>query len=150
MNVKQALAAAIAVVALAACGGAGTTTTGGAGQPTAAGAAPPTATAAQPTAAAKPTIAAAAPAAASTSAAAGSAPVAEAARKVNANTASLAELQGALEANGVANAARWAREVDEYRPYPTADASFAKLRQELAKYRPDQATVDKIVASLSL
>jgi competence protein ComEA len=69
---------------------------------------------------------------------------------VNANTATIAEPQSTLEANGVSNAARWAREVDEYRPYPTGDPGFGKLRQELAKYRPDQATLEKIVASLSL
>ncbi|MFN8633319.1 MAG: hypothetical protein U0893_05640 [Chloroflexota bacterium] len=62
----------------------------------------------------------------------------------------MAEIQAALEANGVPNAARWAREVDEYRPYPTDDPGFAKLRRELAKYNPAPDVVEKIVASLSL
>ena len=71
-------------------------------------------------------------------------------QKVNANTASVAELQRAFEAAGISNAARWAREVEEYRPYPTNDPSFAKLRQELAKYNPGPGVVDQIVATLSL
>ena len=70
--------------------------------------------------------------------------------KVAANTASQAEIQKALEANGVANAANWAREVVEYRPYPTNDPTFAKLRQNLVKYNPGPGVVDQIVASLSL
>ena len=70
--------------------------------------------------------------------------------KVNANTASVAELQRAFEAAGISNAARWAREVEEYRPYPTNDPSFGKLRQELAKYNPGPGVVDQIVATLSL
>lgn len=86
------------------------------------------------------------------SAAPSSSPVAApaAARKVNANTATQGEIEQALQANGVPNAARWAREVVEYRPYPTDDPSFGKLRQELAKYNPSPDVVDKIVASLSL
>jgi hypothetical protein len=72
------------------------------------------------------------------------------AQKVNANTASQAEIQQALEAAGVPNAARWAREVEEYRPYPTNDPSFAKLRQELAKYNPAPGVVDQIVATVTL
>ena len=72
------------------------------------------------------------------------------AQKVNANTASIDQIQQALDANGVPNAARWAREVDEYRPYPTNDPSMAKLRQELAKYNPAPDVVGKIVASLTL
>jgi hypothetical protein len=71
-------------------------------------------------------------------------------QKVNANTASVAELQQAFEAAGISNAARWAREVDEYRPYPTDDPSFAKLRGELAKYNPGQDVVERIVATLSV
>jgi len=69
---------------------------------------------------------------------------------VNANTASIAEMQLAFEAAGITNAARWAREVDEYRPYPTNDPSFAKLRGELAKYRPSAKVLEKIIATLSL
>jgi hypothetical protein len=70
--------------------------------------------------------------------------------KVNANTASIPELQAAFEAAGISNAGRWAREVDEYRPYPTNDPSFAKLRGELAKYNPGTETLGKILAALSL
>jgi hypothetical protein len=90
-------------------------------------------------------VAAASPAAGSSSA---SAPAAV--QKVNANTASVTELQRAFEAAGISNAARWAREVEEYRPYPTDDPSFAKLRRELAKYNPAPGVVDQIVSTLSL
>ena len=62
----------------------------------------------------------------------------------------LDELQQAFQAAGIPAAARWAREVDEYRPYPTDDPSFAKLRAELAKYNPGQDVVDQIVATLTL
>jgi competence protein ComEA len=75
---------------------------------------------------------------------------AAATRKVDANTASVAELQAAFEANGITQAARWAREVEEYRPYPTNDQTFGKLRQNLAKYNPAPDVLEKIVASLSL
>jgi hypothetical protein len=101
--------------------------------------------------AAKPTPAAAqaSPAAAQSSpVAASGSPVAV--RKVNANTASVPEIQQALESAGVPNAARWAREVEEYRPYPTDDLSFAKLRQNLAKYNPAPDVVEKIISALSL
>ena len=70
--------------------------------------------------------------------------------RVNANSATIAQLQAAFEAAGISNAARWAREVDEYRPYPTNDPSFAKLRGELAKYNPGAETLEKILATLSL
>ena len=71
-------------------------------------------------------------------------------QKVNANTASQAEVAQALTANGVPNASRWAVEVVEYRPYPTDDPSLAKLRQELAKYNPAPGVTDEIVASLTV
>ena len=50
-------------------------------------------------------------------------------RKVNANTATEAEVAAALQAAAVSNAARWAKEVVEYRPNPllTATAPFARL-----------------------
>jgi len=70
--------------------------------------------------------------------------------KANANTASVDEITAALSAAGVSNAGRWAREVEEYRPYPTSDATFAKLRQNLAKYNPGDDVVEKIVGALSL
>jgi hypothetical protein len=62
----------------------------------------------------------------------------------------MAEIQQALEAAGVPNAARWAREVDEYKPYPTDDPSFGKLRQNLAKYNPPSGVVDQIISALTL
>jgi hypothetical protein len=70
--------------------------------------------------------------------------------KVNANTASESEVAQALNVAGVSNGARWAREVVEYRPYPTDDLNLTKLRQELAKYNPGPGVVDQIVATLSL
>jgi hypothetical protein len=82
-----------------------------------------------------------APAAATASLAAG---------KVAANTASQSELQQAFTAAGISNPDRWAREMTEYRPYPTDDPSFAKLRGELAKYSPAPGVVDRIVATLAL
>jgi hypothetical protein len=90
--------------------------------------------------------------ASSTSAAGASSPTTAASattKKVSANNASIAELQGAFEADGISNASRWAREVDEYRPYPN-DPNLPKLRQELAKYNPGPGVVDQIVAALSL
>ena len=71
-------------------------------------------------------------------------------KKVSANDASLTELQAALLAAGVDNPERWAKEVEEYRPYPADDPSFAKLRGELAKYNPGPGVVDKIVSALEL
>jgi hypothetical protein len=99
-------------------------------------------TAAAPTPVAKTTTSS------STAGAPGAAPAAV--QKVNANTASRDEVQKALETNGVPNASRWAREVEEYRPYPTDDPNMGKLRQNLAKYNPGPGVVDQIVASLSL
>ncbi len=55
--------------------------------------------------------------------------------KASANNATAAQLQAAFEAAGVPNASRWVVEVQEYRPYPTDDPSFAKLKSNLAKYR---------------
>lgn len=81
-----------------------------------------------------------------TAAAASSTP----ARKVSANSASRTELQAAFQAAGISNPANWAREVEEYRPYPTNDPTFAKLRQNLAKYNPGPGVVDAIIATLSL
>jgi hypothetical protein len=75
---------------------------------------------------------------------------ASAATKVSANSASRAQLQAAFQAAGISNPANWAREVEEYRPYPTNDPTFAKLRQNLAKYNPGPGVVDSIIATLSL
>jgi hypothetical protein len=68
--------------------------------------------------------------------------------KVSANEASEAELVAALTAAGVDNPDKWAEEVVEYRPYPTDDPNFTKLRDELAKYNPGPGVVDKIVSAL--
>ena len=68
--------------------------------------------------------------------------------KVSANTATDDQIQKALEAAGVPNAARWTREVTEYRPYPTDDPSLAKLKKELQKYNPSADTLSKILAAL--
>ena len=102
------------------------------------------------TPAASPTIAAvtatATPGATSTAAATASA----AATKASANNATAAQLLAAFEAGGVPNASRWVREVEEYRPYPADDPSFAKLRSNLAKYNPSTDTLSRILAALSL
>ncbi|MEV8630960.1 hypothetical protein AB0395_04820 [Streptosporangium sp. NPDC051023] len=69
--------------------------------------------------------------------------------KVSANTASEAEIAGALGAAGVPNPERWAREVVEYRPYAADDPDLTSLRQNLAKYNPGEETVNKIVSALT-
>ena len=71
-------------------------------------------------------------------------------KKVSANDASEAELVAALTAAGVENPDKWAKEVQEYRPYPIDDPGFTKLRGELAKYNPGPGVVDKIVSALEL
>lgn len=120
------LMACAAFALVAACGG--TVASGGA----------------SPTATLQPTISGAASATSSASTAASTA------GKVSANNASQAEVLAALTAAGVPNPANWTREVLEYRPYPTSDATFAKLRGELAKYNPAAGVVDKIISALSL
>lgn len=67
---------------------------------------------------------------------------------VSANSASEEQLAAAFAAAGVQNAEKWADEVVEYRPYPADDASFAKLRGELAKYNPAPDQLEKIVGAL--
>jgi len=113
----------VATVALVACGGA-------------AAAPASSATAAS-------TIAIATPAATGAATAASTA-------KASANNATAAQLQAALEAAGVPNASRWVIEVQEYRPYPNDDLSFAKLKGQLAKYNPSADTLSRILAALSL
>ena len=122
-------------VLLAACGTSATATT-----------APATAAVVAPTTVAPTARAATAPVAATTRATT----TASAVKKVNANTASEAELLQAFQAANISNAARWVKEVMEYRPYPTDDPTFAKLRGELAKYNPGPGMVDQIIATLSL
>lgn len=85
-----------------------------------------------------------------TTAAATETPTEAATGTVSANNATIAELTAAFEAAGISNASRWAREVDEYRPYPDDDPDLPKLRGELAKYNPGPGVVDAIVATLSL
>jgi hypothetical protein len=70
--------------------------------------------------------------------------------KASANNATAAQLQAAFEAAGVPNASRWIIEVQEYRPYPTDDPTFAKLKSNLAKYNPSADTLSRILAALSL
>ncbi len=69
--------------------------------------------------------------------------------RVNANTASVEELQVAFEAAGISKADRWAREVAEYRPYP-ADPTWAQLRQELSKYNIAPDVLEKIIGLLEV
>lgn len=90
----------------------------------------------------------AAPTTTTSSAASTPAATASGAAKVSANTASESEVAAALAAAGVPNADRWAREVTEYRPYPTDDPTLQKLQDNLAKYNPDPATLAGIVAAL--
>lgn len=116
-----------AAIALAACGGAANT-----------GASNASATA---------TIATATPTSTTTAAATAAT---TAATKASANNATAAQLQAAFEAGGVPNASRWVIEVQEYRPYPVDDPTFAKLKSNLAKYNPSADTLSRILASLSL
>ena len=69
---------------------------------------------------------------------------------LSANNATRSELQAGFEAAGISNARQWAREVEEYRPYPEDDPDMAKLRRELAKYNPGPGVVDAIIALLEL
>ena len=71
-------------------------------------------------------------------------------QKVSANNASRADLQAAFEHAQITNAGKWAREVEEYRPYPEDDPDHRKLRIELAKYNPTPGVVDRIIAQLEL
>ena len=72
------------------------------------------------------------------------------ATKASANNATAAQLLAAFESGGVPNASRWVREVEEYRPYPTDDPTFTKLKSNLAKYNPSADTLSRILAALSL
>lgn len=118
-----ALAALAATVTLAACG-----SSSGSGSSSTAAAVVTTVTTATPATSAK---------------------GATAAKTVNANTATESDIAAVLTSNGVPSAARWAKEIVEYRPYPADDANWTRLRDNLAKYNPDPAVLDKIVASLT-
>jgi hypothetical protein len=72
----------------------------------------------------------------------------DAVTRVSANTATEAELVAALTDAGVPNADRWAREVMEYRPYPSDDPLLQRLQDNLAKYNPDPATLAAILSAL--
>jgi hypothetical protein len=122
-----------AALSLVACGGGGGPKSGVATTATTAAPAAPT-TVAVATTAAPATTTTAAPSTAG---------------KVSANDATRAELQAAFTAAGISSPAQWAREVEEYRPYATDDPTFAKLRQNLAKYNPGPGVVDQIVATLA-
>ncbi len=106
---------------LAACGGSAPATSA----PQAVATAAPALTATAPVVA--PTVAATAPAMGARATTA-----ATTTGKVNANTASKAELTAAFQAAGIPSPDRRAQEVTEYHPYPTDDPTFAKLRSNLA------------------
>jgi len=91
-----------------------------------------------------------APAATSASGATAAPTASSTATKASANNATAAQLQAAFEAGGVPNASRWVIEVQEYRPYPVDDPTFAKLKSNLAKYNPSADTLSRILAALSL
>lgn len=120
-------ASILLALSLAACSGGGSTST-------------PTAAVVTPTATAEASSGAAAAASAAASAASTD--------RVSANTSSEAEIAAALAAAGVPNATRWAREVTEYRPYPTDDPTLQRLQDNLAKYNPDPATLAAILSAL--
>ena len=69
--------------------------------------------------------------------------------RLNVNTATVEELQAAFATAGISNPDRWAREVAEYRPYPS-DPTWAQLRQELGKYNIDPAVLEQIIALLEV
>ena len=71
-------------------------------------------------------------------------------QKVSANNASEEDLKAAFQHAQISNADKWAKEVEEYRPYPEDDPGFAKLRGELAKYNPTPGVVDQIIDQLEL
>ena len=71
---------------------------------------------------------------------------------VDANTATVAELVATFETNGIADAARWADQVIDHRPYATGDptgSAFDNLRAALAADGLDEFDVEAIVASLT-
>ena len=112
--------------------------------PAATTAAPATVAPQATTAATSPTVAATVPAA---TAADGTNPPASTGAKVNINDASVADMEATFDAIGVTNANRWAKEVEEYRPYPK-DPQFAKLRQELGKYNIAPKILELIISVL--
>ncbi|MDP9253155.1 MAG: hypothetical protein M3O80_09130 [Chloroflexota bacterium] len=89
-------------------------------------------------------------AAATTATSAATTTTAASTTKASANNATAAQLQAAFDAAGVPNASRWIIEVQEYRPYPTDDPTFSKLKSNLAKYNPSADTLTRILAALTL
>lgn len=69
--------------------------------------------------------------------------------KVSATNASEEEIFRALSRVGVVDPDRWTQKVIEYRPYPANDPNLGKLRQNLVRDNPGQATIDKIVSALA-
>ena len=62
----------------------------------------------------------------------------------------MADLQAAFDHAGISNARKWARKVDEYRPYSEEDTGCLKLPGELAKYNAGPGVIDEIIAQLEL
>jgi DNA uptake protein ComE-like DNA-binding protein len=140
MRPLHTLGAAVAAIALCACGGSDNTATSDAQS-------------VATTASSTTTVASSASASVATTAASSTAipsTTRSTTAKVNANKATRAELQTAFQAAGVSNAAQWAREVEEYRPYAADDANWSKLRKELAKYNIASDVLEKIIATLEV
>ena len=66
------------------------------------------------------------------------------------NDASEAEIEAFLTAAGIPNAATWAHEIEEYRPYDGSEADWDRLREELSKYGADEATMAKIIEAIGV
>ena len=69
---------------------------------------------------------------------------------LSANNARRSQLAATFVAAGISNPSKWAREVEDYRPYFVDDTDFTKLRGELAKYNPAPGVVDSIIELLEL
>lgn len=127
----------VALMALSACGSSGTpTTTGGAAAP-------------QPSVSATATPSSPSASGAASSGSTSSNGAATQPAKVNANTASKSDIAKALENAGIPNSAKWADEIEEYRPYTQGDLT-SKLGTELGKYGVDSATLQKILSVLTV
>jgi hypothetical protein len=73
--------------------------------------------------------------------------------QVDANTATIAELVEAFEANGIVDGAEWADTVIANRPYGPAQASgaeFDQLRAALERAGLDELDAEAVVASLTV
>jgi hypothetical protein len=67
---------------------------------------------------------------------------------LSANNATPDELLAAFMAVGVVNPDRWARAVQESRPYDASDTKLDKLRAELERYNPGEETIAAILSVL--